>query len=660
MKSSTARSGKLRGRRRRRSRLFAPVIVLVLALLALYVGAAMLSGTWLVERAIARVELQRPELRIAVGAVRVQPFTWRVRLTDVQVSDSSSGEFLEAPVITAFLHPDSLITGVIRLTRVAVPEPAMALRIGSAAQPGAAAGPGAATRAFDPVRRLQRLARLRIDQLSVEDGKVMPLPVTPEAAGDAGGRAGDPGALALATFNLSATSWPPASGAPAPWTFDLRPASGGRIAVTGDAMTGETLARGRVQLSGMEPAVLAGMAVLAGDLQRLAELAGTVDVTGEFRAVTGSARSAAHIVTDLDLRGHLAAAGPVTMSLTLDSADAGGPAFLWLQLHEVPSSLVSRYTEHLFGLAAESHGAELTWQYRREQNRLDGQLDLTVRDLVLAAPDDGAMALNTDPALTVALLRDADGTIALTVPVESPVDARTQAVALTDRSLQTLLARLPASPFNALAELSGQHALDETLRFVPGDVAPIASAEQTVRALAVALRLRPGVGLELTAPFDPELDRQNLAIRQVELHVTLATAAAEFGARAAELDFASPRVHDVLEEFAGERLEAGALGRLRMRFGFEAAQVPSGAPVAYYRALFDALAANERIEDAALTRLARFRAQSIIALLSAEGIDGERLLTLPAAPVPAQDRQWFYVPGPMRLFAAGIDAPDRD
>jgi hypothetical protein len=659
MKTSAAGAGILR-RRRRRSRLLAPVIVLVLAVLALYIGAAMLSGSWLVERAIARVEQQRPELRIAVGTVRVQPFTWRVRLTDVQVTDSGSGEFLEAPAITAFLHPDSLMSGVIRLTRVEVPEPAVALRVGSAARPVGAGGPGAAARAFDPVRRLQRLAGVRIDQLSVEGGRLMPLPVTPEAVGGPGGQPGDPGALPLATFTLSATSWPPATGAPAPWTVDLRPASGGRISIAGDAMTGETLARGRVQLAGVEPAVMAGMEVLAGDLQHIAELAGTVDVTGEFRAVTGSARSAVQIVTDVDLRGHLAVAGPVTMSLTLDSADAGGPAFLWLQLHEVPSALVSRYTEHVFGLAAESHGAELTWQYRREQNRLNGQLDLSVRDLVLAAPDDGAMALNSDPALTVALLRDADDTIALTVSVESAVDARTQPVALTDRSLQALLARLPESPFHALAELSGQHALDDTLRFVPGDVAPIASAEQTVRALAEALRLRPGVGLELTAPFDPELDRQNLAIRQVELHVTLATAAAEFGARAAELDFASPRVHDVLEEFAGERLEAGALGRLRMRFGFEAGQVPSGAPVAYYRALFDALAANERIEDTALTRLARFRAQSVISLLSAEGIDGERLSALPAAPVPAQDRQWFYVPGPMRLVAAGIDAPDRD
>ena len=91
---------------------------------------------------------------------------------------------------------------------------------------------------------------------------------------------------------------------------------------------------------------------------------------------------------------------------------------------------------------------------------------------------------------------------------------------------------------------------------MPGTAEPTAAGEEALDALATALNRRPSVGVAVESRASAMVDRAALARSQVELHVMLATAAAEPQARAAAIDLGSSRVQDVLDEFALERLGA--------------------------------------------------------------------------------------------------------
>ena len=178
---------------------------------------------------------------------------------------------------------------------------------------------------------------------------------------------------------------------------------------------------------------------------------------------------------------------------------------------------------------------------------------------------------------------------------------------------------------------------------MPGTAEPTAAGFEALAALAAAMnrRLRVGVAVESHAAADT--DRAALARSQVELHVVLATAAAEPQVRAAAIDFESPRVQDVLDEFALERLGAERVATIGSLFG-RLEPLPGTGPVrsGYYRALFDDLVAHERIDDAALRRLARFRVHATVAELAARGVDPARVVRSDEE-LPADDRT-FRVP----------------
>ncbi len=680
MTSSPIRPRQARRRRRGRWRLVVPVLLGTAALVSIYAGGVMLAGAWLVDRAVQRAESHRPGLSVAVGAVRVHPFRWSAWLGPVSVHDTYTGEFVLTPELTLELHTDSLLKGRIRLRSLVVVQPDVAIIPPQARRETAQAETvpqGAFDDAlFNPSRLLRGVPEVLVDELVIDDGRL----VRPQAPGAPApdvevlmaARAA-PGAEAPAAgFTFSARQWPGSPEAPAAYRLDVRAARAPgepftdtstdvpadmHFVVEGEILGGETLMRGRVRLSGLTPGAFDGWQDAAGDLVAVSAVAGTLDATGEFRAVTfGAPGGSSRVVTDLELRGRFSEAGPVTVSMTLDSADPAGPAFLYLRLNELPAGLLSRYTEQEWALPVRAGRGEMLWQYRREGSRIDGQLELQVADLELDPGDASPASPAVDPHLAIALLEDPQQRIALSVPVTVDLAPDQPPVDAAGRALRAMLAAAVDAPFTTLARVTDHPPLSDTLQFTPGEAAATADTDATITVLAGALAMRPRLGLEMDAPYDPELDRQILAERQVELHVTLATAGAEFGARAATVDFASPRVHDVLEEFAGERLDAAQVARLRTRFGFGPGEVPDAAPVAYYRAVFDALAAAERIDAAALQRLARFRAQAAIATLADTGIAVERLRARTPAEVPPAQRQWFHVPASMQLVTVRQDS----
>ena len=364
---------------------------------------------------------------------------------------------------------------------------------------------------------------------------------------------------------------------------------------------------------------------------RFAEVAGTF-ARGEPEA-TGVA---------IELEGAVAGGGAASLAARLASERGGWRGSVVLRAAEIPAAAVAPYGVRMLGRGLAAGNVDLELAYTQSEERIDGGIRIGGAGVVLegepaqaralagesplasaqARPPGGGLPLD----LAAALLTDASGRLELAAPISARADAGVPAA--VSAAVRARLEAIAAAPFEVLGrlvELDGRTLAG--VEFEPGAAEFSDFGAAGVRALAAALAQRPKLALRAHGGFDPRVDRDALAARQIELHVLIATAGPQMRARPEPVNFASPRAQDVLDEFAGERLPPQRLEAIAARFSLDPDWAPDApARVAYYRAVFAALVASETIADSALTRLGRFRAQSIAHALAELGVEPERVL----------------------------------
>lgn len=352
----------------------------------------------------------------------------------------------------------------------------------------------------------------------------------------------------------------------------------------------------------------------------------------------------------IEIDGRLDGGGAASFAARFPSPDRGptadGRATVALEAADVPATLLAPAASSVLDRGVTAGRVDLAVEYSRELRgaAIDGRVTVAATGLELDGDLDGRWPLG------LALSTDAERRTELTAPIGAPAlagaagaanEAAGAAVAVTASggparldgalaaalAVRTRLEAIAADPFATLAALVGREPfLLRAVEFEPGTAELSPAGVQTVDALAEALDARPLLALAAGGGFDPRADRDALATRQIELHVTLATAGAAPQARPRPVDFASARAQDILDEFARERVPPARLEAIAARFRFDPSWAPDApARVAYYRALFDALVANETIADGALERLGRFRGRSIAAALAERGVAPDRI-----------------------------------
>jgi hypothetical protein len=354
------------------------------------------------------------------------------------------------------------------------------------------------------------------------------------------------------------------------------------------------------------------------------DVAGTVERVGAGVIASVSARVGDGGTATLDMRTAFGAA---------DARD------VTLELQGVPAAVFAEHAERLAGYVLNGGTVHATIEYRIDENGIDGNARVGGRGVGIepaAGPLPSSSSENLSRIenieLALALLEDASGGAETSFDFRAPQDAAGEAYigGMLAAGVVGELQAVAASPFDAIGAAAGvEGAALSAVSFPPGGAEP--SEPATLDALAEALNARPRIGLRVPGVADGVLDRDALAVQQIELHVTLATAGQTLVARPQPVDFASPRHQDVLDEFARERLGDEQRETIASYF----ARTPDGRIVdsdraAYYRALFDALVENEAIPENGIARLGRYRARAIADGLAARGIMESRIEIAPA------------------------------
>lgn len=321
---------------------------------------------------------------------------------------------------------------------------------------------------------------------------------------------------------------------------------------------------------------------------------------------------------------------------------------------------LSPYASAIVGRPAVGGRFDLDFDLKRADGGATVDLFLTVEALELGRldPDQAAAARPVD--LAIALLENRAGVLRIARTVEqTSAGAGFEAGRKLSRMLSAELAYTARNPFEVLGGITGKPASAlRRLDFLPGSAELITPSRQTLGALARALELRPRLALVMRPAYDPIADRDALARQQVRLHVVLASSARPPAqADDAPPDFSDEKVRAVLDEFASTRLPGPGRSAI--------AEENPDRGEAYYRAVFEALVANQNVDEAALRRLARYRVQSAVGELARLGIDAGRLVRHDSIDVRAGDERWIgveIVPVPADRRAAPLPsttaAPD--
>jgi hypothetical protein len=340
-------------------------------------------------------------------------------------------------------------------------------------------------------------------------------------------------------------------------------------------------------------------------------------LTGEVSALSSRSREPARI----DIEGRVDEFGLVTIKGELLPMSFADLTDIDLSFRNLNMPEMTPYVIKFAGRHIDDGRMDVDLSYAIRDGLMEGDNSLVLRDLELGRPQAYPDALDLPLGLAIALLKNADGVIDLSVPVVGDLNnPQFQYGPVVSKALANIIRNIVASPFKLLAGLVGGGDDEEigVIDFVPGrsDLAP-PEREKLVR-LAQALVQRPQLALGLVGVYHAESDGVALQTQRVDERVQ---ASLTQTGDAGENEFAQTTVLESLYgTAAGEQAsEAFTAWRLARTIGQGAAE--SFDELAYGGDIRRALIALEPISEADLSQLGAERANAIAVALTAESAE---------------------------------------
>ncbi len=243
-----------------------------------------------------------------------------------------------------------------------------------------------------------------------------------------------------------------------------------------------------------------------------------------FRSVIGDLNGS---ITDLgtdperpmevDLQGSVDGYAPVTLEGTARPLQDPPALDLELDFRGVDMSRLTPYSATYAGYEIERGSLNLTLQYALEDNRLQGDNELVIKQLRLGERVESDRALDLPLRLGIALLTDSNGVIDVSVPVSGDVNnPEFNLGSVITGAFVNLLTSMVTAPFRLLAGLAGSSEDLETVDFAAGSAELDRHGQQKLRDLAAAMQQRPAIKLVLTGQIDAATDHRSLQQQQLQ------------------------------------------------------------------------------------------------------------------------------------------------
>ncbi len=242
----------------------------------------------------------------------------------------------------------------------------------------------------------------------------------------------------------------------------------------------------------------------------------------------------------------------------------------------VEMSSLSPYSATFAGRKITSGKLSLDLLYKIENSKLKSENKILLDQFTLGEQVESPGATSLPLDLAIAILKDGDGKISATVPIEGDVDNPQFAYgSVVWDAFVTLIKTAVTAPFRAMGSLLGIEAGEDlgAIMFPPGTDKVTPPEREKIQKVAKALAQRPKVKLSLRGGFDTKLDGEalkSLRIRQAVDH-KLGNDSSD---GAEPLSFSDGKTQKALEDLAKERGE-GFLDPVQADFEKSAGRKPS-------------------------------------------------------------------------------------
>jgi uncharacterized protein involved in outer membrane biogenesis len=359
---------------------------------------------------------------------------------------------------------------------------------------------------------------------------------------------------------------------------------------------------------------------------------------GSVAGISTSPRSRA----ELRLSGQVEDYGEANAAGTLLTSDPKRFLDIEANFENIRMPPLSPYSATFAGRKIAAGKLWLTLHYKIVNGNLLGENSIELADFKLGERVEAPGALDLPLDLAIALLKGPNDRINLAVPVRGDVGNPSFDYGKVIRAaLANVIRRIVTSPFRMLGGLAGGEDAEQLrkVEFEPGsdDIGP--SQRELLDNLAQAMKQRPGVGVTVHGPYDPDRDGESLRRQHVHRDLLIVTGGmVEEEEDLGLIAYGDAETQKALEQLLRERSgDSNAVPQFAEAYKQRAGREPQRVnPVLglfgrgsrdreFYRAMFDRLVELQPLANGELETLAARRARAISDALRKAGVDSRHI-----------------------------------
>ena len=222
---------------------------------------------------------------------------------------------------------------------------------------------------------------------------------------------------------------------------------------------------------------------------------------------------------DVTIAGKVDRYAPVSVKGSLNPFDPLDSLDLSTQFKQVELTTLTPYSGKFAGYRIRKGRLNLDLHYQISKGQLTAENSVVVEQLQLGEKVDSPSAVDLPIRLAVALLKDSDGKIVISLPVKGDLNnPQFSVMPIVWQTLRNLVLRAAQAPFKFIGGLvSGGSEVDlSSVHFTAGSSELDGSAQNALDTLASALKERPTLRLEVEGMSAPSSDGLPLAEQRLQ------------------------------------------------------------------------------------------------------------------------------------------------
>lgn len=226
---------------------------------------------------------------------------------------------------------------------------------------------------------------------------------------------------------------------------------------------------------------------------------------------------------DVELRGRIHQTAPLEIAGKLNSLAADLFVDLKASARDIELSPLTPYAVKYVGYGIEKGKLSVKLAYHIENRKLAAENNVYLDQLTFGEKVDSPTATHLPVLFAVALLKDKNGVIDVSLPIGGSLDDPDFSVGgIIVKVIVNFVEKAVTAPFALLGSLVGGGEELAFVEFEPGSAALDADDEKKLGALAKALDERPGLKLDVSGRVEPQADRDGLKHAAVERQIKAA------------------------------------------------------------------------------------------------------------------------------------------